>query len=360
MTALELWHSNNTGNIPGLNALRFFGAVSVVFLHIESYAFFVSMGWQTWHPLISGKTGVQLFYVISGFLITSLALDEISNNGNFNYLSFLQRRALRLFPLYYLAIAVIAALTFAGLANVNAGGFAYAMSYTYNMVPREHYNGLLGSFHTLGTEEQFYVLYGLLMWLGSRSGGAGLRASLVVGVLMGGLIWGPALGLEIANWLEPFKPHRILFNAMPPLIFGCLGAFCIKNRLVIFVLSRLSSNPALLMLVHLGLLFCFLYHFIGYAVAHRSLHLLSLGFVALLMDLHLFRNTFLSQLLEARPLVYLGSISYGIYVWQAVINGTGPNVRVINSPVLSTALVFAISVVSYELFEKRFLKMKRY
>ena len=129
---MKVYTGIKTGHIPGLNALRFLGALSVIFLHLGSSQFFLDLGLENYHRLISGNTGVILFYVLSGFLITSLAIDEVTKNGSFNIIYFLQRRSLRLFPLYYLALLVIFMLSFFGVTRISDAGWLYAVFYAFN------------------------------------------------------------------------------------------------------------------------------------------------------------------------------------------------------------------------------------
>jgi peptidoglycan/LPS O-acetylase OafA/YrhL len=354
-----------TSNVPGLNALRFFGATLVVLLHLGSYHWFKKWGIASYHTLFSGGTGIHLFYVISGFLITCLGIDEVRSTNDFNYPKFLQRRALRLFPLYYLAISCICLLDLFKLASVPTKGFWYALFYGYNMVPKDGYNGLLGSFHTLATEEQFYLLYGLILFatirgIWTRKLGRHLAPTALTLILLIALAFGKSLGDKLAVILDPRHPGRLLFNAMNPILIGCIAALFVKSAIAEKLSRLLVRNAPIALAIHFGLLFLFAYFYWGYAFFHHTVNLLSVGFACLLIDFYYFRDSAIVKVLDHPCLVYLGKISYGIYVWQAVINGTGSNSRWIRSPWLSTALVFFLSVISYELYEKRFLRMKRY
>ena len=359
---MQIYTENKTGKILGLNALRFLGALSVIFLHLGSMNWFEARGLSEYHPLFSGKTGVYLFYVISGFLITALAVDEIRKTERFDFKKFFARRALRLFPLYYLAIACIGLLHILGLTSVDPTSWIYALTYSYNFVPLDAYNGLLGSFHTLGTEEQFYMAYGLLLCL-IFSGIAPQRylpakyISLAV-ILIMCVTANQTLRPYFANFEVTHFVRRWSFFAMDPIGIGCLAALFYKSKWVESFVKTVKNRETILVATHLSLCAIFLWAYIGYAF-HGSVTLLSIGFSCLLLDLSLFRQTLTARVLENRVFAYLGTISYGLYVWQAVINGTGSNARWIESPYISTALVFIVSVVSYELYEKRFLELKK-
>lgn len=353
-----------TGRIPGLDALRFLGALSVVLLHVGSKEWFDDAGWSRWHPLASGNTGVVLFYVLSGFLITSLAVDEVRDNGRFLLGKFFVRRALRLFPLYYLALLVVFVLALFGATRVTPGGWIYALGYAFNFVPRTDYNGLIGSFHTLATEEQFYLVYGLLVWL--LIGRADTGRKLLVGLLgLGAVLLAANLGNDrLPQLFAVYQQTHFVGRWMPvaadPLLIGALAAVIVKLPATLAGLGWLAQRPRWHLPLHLLLLGLGVCLFVGYAGWHRSTNLLSIGFALWLVDLHLFRSSRLAVWGEVAPLAYLGKLSYGIYVWQSVFNGTGAASRWIESALVSTTLVFMVSVLSYELFEKRFLRLKPY
>ncbi len=352
-----------TGRIPGLNALRFLGALSVIALHLGSFDVARQGGWDYWHPLVSGKTGVILFYVLSGFLITSLAIDETRKSGRFAFGLFLGRRALRLFPLYYLAIFVIFLLALSGKADVPSGSWPYALFYAYNYVPREAYNGLLGSFHTLATEEQFYLFYGLALWLAfGRTLPAGAARRKWVFVFIGAvllIVANDSLVQPAAAFAGSHFPHRWLVLAMDPLLVGCCAAIILRNEQVERMLEHFRGNEASCRTLGTALVLTFAALYVSFAALGNTT-LLSIGFVALVVHFYLFREAPVHRVLEVRPLVYLGTISYGLYVWQAVVLGTGAPSRWIDPPLLAVVYVFLLSVVSYEFFEKRFLGQKRY
>ena len=337
---------------PALDSLRFFGAFSVILLHLQSKEWFSDWGLSQYHILISGLTGVTLFYVISGYLITRLALEEVSRTGGFSTKNFLIRRALRLFPLYYLAILFLFCVEMAGVTRVKDMSYAYALTYTYNFVPREYYSTLLGSFHTLATEEQFYLafacVFGFTLW--KRSVG-------FAALLLAGLIFLPMLWDSFTAYQDTHYVYRWVIFASSPILIGCLGAWVAQLPFVGDLESKARSGWIYRHALGFGLLAIFLGFYLG-QVWQKNEVTLSIGFLALVHFLATTPTSRLARVLSYPPLVYLGTISYGLYVWQSVIIGTSVNSRWVDPPIVAVAVVFGLAYLSYELYEKPFLKLK--
>jgi peptidoglycan/LPS O-acetylase OafA/YrhL len=94
-----------------------------------------------------GGHGVDVFFVISGFLITHLLLQERKRSGTVTLLRFYRRRAERILPAYCFFLLVVVALLYAGVATVDRHGFIEAITYTYNLFPHspKHALGLVWS-----------------------------------------------------------------------------------------------------------------------------------------------------------------------------------------------------------------------
>ena len=120
-----------------------------------------------WLYLVWGALGVQTFFVISGFLITHLLLKELNASGTISLKHFYFRRALRIFPPFYVYMAVALVVTLAGWAAGDLRAFVVAATYTWNYLGGG--SELLEHTWSLSLEEQFYLLWpAALVFLGTR------------------------------------------------------------------------------------------------------------------------------------------------------------------------------------------------
>ncbi|MBI5083418.1 MAG: acyltransferase, partial [Acidobacteria bacterium] len=153
--------------MPPLDGIRGLAILLVLLLHFRAP--------DLTHPLKGilglGWTGVQLFFVLSGFLITGILLDTRSCSNYFS--SFWMRRTLRIFPLYFLALSVFlvaapAVLPVPKEALPPAADQVYYWTYLNNWIPMGEEGRLvhvLGHFWSLAVEEQFYLVWPVVVWL---------------------------------------------------------------------------------------------------------------------------------------------------------------------------------------------------
>lgn len=152
--------SKSCNYFPSIDILRGFAALSVVVYHlIEHFAWktFPIDGWVVWFRI--GWMGVDLFFVISGFVIGLSAMSEIEAHGATGFrVPFFRRRLARIVPLHYLTGLIFVAMV---APHVLFDGFALNalahLSFVHNLVPAYH-GSINGSNWSLGTEMQFYVL----------------------------------------------------------------------------------------------------------------------------------------------------------------------------------------------------------
>ena len=318
--------------IAGLDLLRFLGALSVIGLHLGSAAAFKDAGLARFHVMVSGGTGVTLFYVISGFLITSLISQEVRQSGAFDIKGFYLRRSLRIFPLYYFALALYAACHLLGIQKLDGSSLLYAAAYSYNFIPTRLYDGWLGSFHTLATEEHFYLVYPLL-W------GLCLRQRWPMWIVLVTLF---LLTLVSPVLCQPFQSEymvgRWTFNAWGPILIGGLFA-------EIYAMAGDRHTGRQYFLVVFVLLFA------SQALVANAL-ILRISFGFLILHLACNQDHRLIAALGTPAVRYLGSISYGMYVWQSFIISTGASRRLIHDPWLAFVAVMLLSALSWHFIER--------
>lgn len=334
----------------GFDGLRAVGVIAVVWFHVS--------GPHALAILNHGNKGVDLFFAVSGFLITSLLLREYSAKGGIDLRAFYLRRTLRIFPLYYLVLGVYCVLVFATAGGTPRGAQFWSnlpafLTYTSNwFVSLEDSLGGEGVIFyfawSLATEEQFYLFWPallmLLLWLTRRLWTAAIAALLLLGlkVLATGGDVDASLGLLVFSHLAP----AILFGAMLAILLHEKSSF----QLLYPVLGR-KSMPALALLVLLACL---------QLEADRLLTCLVIAvFVA---SIALREDGVLHRALTCKPAVFVGSISYGMYlmhmlaanvVRRIVGHATGMDVFI-----GTLLLVTVMAYLSFRFFEQPILRFK--
>jgi peptidoglycan/LPS O-acetylase OafA/YrhL len=308
--------------IPQLDGLRAVAVLLVVTFH-TSPAFAWLHGWR----------GVTIFFVLSGYLITSLALAEESQRGGLSFLGFYIRRTFRILPLYYLVLLVYCVMILGlGLSPKNHRGLTTALPYYLaylQEVPLALRGGPEGlpfnQSWSLGIEEKFYLFWPVVAF------GVLARARHLRPWVAGALI----VGFASFRWFgSPLISD--LFSHYYHILTGCLLAILKPQSLA----GRRPLTYPLLVLV----LLCQL------AVPQLSLphwaselnHLAYTAGVALLLAALLTETTRVRSLLAWRPLAFVGKISYGIYLVHLLCLHAAETVT--SNPVVSLVLTSALSI----------------
>ena len=270
---------------PGLDGVRALAVLAVITVHVGDNSVYGAWAW------LGGESGVALFFVLSGFLITTLALREESERGSLSLKAFYIRRTLRIFPAYYyvLGLSVLLCATVGGgLWSDMKEALPYYLLYLGEYAPGAHF------YHSwsLGIEEKFYLVWPPVCFILLR-GQKGLRFA--------------AAGLlSLAPVVIP-----ISWGGYPRIMAGCVLALALHEPAVYRMLRRALVGwlaPALLVGGHA----------LAYAGEIRPgwqqpvYTLTILYFFAVL----LVRRPVWVRLLEWAPLRYIGRRSYGIYLVQ--------------------------------------------
>jgi peptidoglycan/LPS O-acetylase OafA/YrhL len=306
-----------------------------------------------------GPLGVHLFFALSGFLITTLLLRERRRTGTVSLGRFYARRSLRIFPLYYLVLALYTAralwlLPPSPMRSHFLGNVPWFATYTTNwLVDFEVPHPVIFGFSwSLATEEQFYLLW---PWVFRVTRSLALPVAFMSALLLLDAVAERGL---LSPLLEPHGVGiRIVTSLSAPIGLGALLACALDtpraHRVVSVFLARRSSAPVLLALL-------------GALVVWDGAPLLAihLTMVSLVAAVCLRPDHGLRALLEAPPVRYVGKISYGMYLLHVasitfvklLLPATYGTPGVIFP--LATAITIGLAALSHRTFESRFLALR--
>jgi peptidoglycan/LPS O-acetylase OafA/YrhL len=343
------------GYRPPLDGIRAVAIVAVVSLH-------------TFGVPRQGALGVDLFFVLSGFLITTLLLEERRETGALSLRSFYRRRALRLLPGLFVLLLTYVAVTTVVLAvrgDLHSGhsremvlAGAAAAVYGSNFLQLTHHVPLsLSHLWSLAEEEQFYLVWPVLLVVLAR-----LRWALprIVGALVALIaLEGVILTLGGTGYLTLYlRPD----THAEPLLVGCLfGTWYVAGRLPRLVASQAErrwTGAIALALVVVGVFE--LYRLVPVVIYGTPVLTAFAAAAALLIVAVLHGDTAVARLLSVPPLLFLGRISYSLYLWHLpilVAFGVTPGHGGWRGAAAAATAV-AIASASYYLVERRFLRLK--
>jgi len=330
----------NSRTIPSLDGLRAVAVLLVVVSHLCGTVNF-------WLPLEStllpGTFGVRVFFVISGYLITTILLSEYRKTGTIALRRFYFRRSLRLFPAAYVFIAANAVLAYVGLLQLNRFDLVASFTYTSN-----YYNGrsyTMGHLWTLAVEEQFYLIWPFIfLWLGP------LRSTTFLKWL---LISTPLLRL-LSPYAGPAFNFVIYADSLGT---GCLLALW-KGKLEISPAYRYFFTPGW---VSMAATLAFLANYIPstkvmWLVGETSMNC----FIALVVHWTIANPASpAGRFLNWPPLVAIGVLSYSLYLWQQPFSTFGMK-NVLSVFPLNLVMMFTAAILSYLLIETPFLRLRNY
>jgi peptidoglycan/LPS O-acetylase OafA/YrhL len=326
---------------------------------------------------LRGWIGVDLFFTLSGFLITGILYDTRSDSHYFQ--RFFARRSVRIFPIFYLVFAIFLLLTpifqyqwQAGhwLFLLYLGNFSLAANPALEIIRSANHpaaSAHLVHFWSLCVEEQFYLIWPLVVWL-AKDRVRIIQIATCLSVLALGLRMAMVYALPPTR-LEALMVHQLPFR-MDSLLLGAILALLLRGQDA----DQWQRRCKWIFLVSVGV-------FIGLSAALPALDapwLMTSGFSLLalasagLVGVTLRPASAAFRLFNLRPLRVLGKYSYGFYVyhvlwaggWAALVKfltGKFHSSVLANglSDILNFAITFFVAKISYDFFEVRFLRFKR-
>jgi peptidoglycan/LPS O-acetylase OafA/YrhL len=344
-----------SSRIPSLDGLRALSIGLVLFAHTSGTRFFPSFEVSRYKL---GNLGVRVFFVISGFLITSLLLEELDATKRISLKWFYIRRALRIFPAAYAYIAVMCLCTAAGVIALNRGDLLHAVTYTVNYAKiRSFYIVHLWS---LSVEEQFYFLWPAVLLLSGRRRGLQIAAAVMLAA--------PALRSLITLWIPKwtwtlgFSFHtnadvlaagcvlagiRPWLGTQPWYLRFLRSAWFLAVPAAVIVGSYFETSlvPAF-------------YLKMQESSVPWNFPVMNIG-IALIIDRCVrFPSDLVGRILNWRPIAFVGVLSYSTYLWQQVFLN-----RLSNSPAcwfpINLMLTAGAALASYYLIEKPCLDLRK-
>ncbi|WP_051388646.1 acyltransferase family protein [Arthrobacter sp. 35W] len=322
---------------PALDGLRAVSILLVLVFHTHD---------RLWDPL-NGYLGVTIFFVISGFLITTLLLREEERDGRASIWRFYVRRAFRIFPLYYLSLIAVSVLV------LGFGMGSHPENYPGRLPLLATYNGEFagsGTFShswSLGIEEKFYLVWPFL--------GFALAAFMRKRLLIASVL----LVSSMAS--TPFVGWNY-FAIYIPILAGVVLAI-LMNQEKTFNIVRQLARPVPGTLILAGTTAALLMND-DVTYVHVPFSILA----ALSLPLALIGPRFIGNALSWKPLRYVGTRAYGIYLFHPMLLDIVDRVLPMNEdyPLLSLARVvlllgssLAVAEVLFRLFENPLIKVGR-
>jgi peptidoglycan/LPS O-acetylase OafA/YrhL len=352
--------------VPALDGVRCYAVLIVALYHFHNFA--------------AGWVGVQAFFVLSGYLITSILLESKETRRESYFRRFYWRRTLRIFPLYFAYIGVMtAAYVLFSVPAAFGVLWTYLYTYTSNFTRLGVYDRggeFFIHFWSLAVEEQFYLIWPLLVLLVSRQSLKRIVIGLLVGV--------PLIRLGAGEWMfaHGFEADRVA-RVLGAFTLTQFDAFAAGAAILLFKASEwrqpqriaigslavwLAAGAAMLITLPAGAK--------GWSIDTLGHHATTINYY------HVWGNTLtnlasaavilaalkgvLPWVFQNRAALHVGKVSYGVYVLHLpmhyllnqAIDYRHSSIAGLGIFVLYFAAVVLAATVSYSLFESRFLRLK--
>ena len=342
------------GYVPELDGLRGAAILAVMGFHSGL--------------LNGGFIGVDIFFVLSGFLITTLLIQEFDGSGSICLRHFYMRRVLRLGPALIALLIVFCFASFALLNKEKASSnyvealisFFYISNFAQEF--SIYHFEFLGPTWSLSIEEQFYIVWPIMLWILLRVS-KNIYHVAVISVSIALLSWSSRIYLSM-NEALPVRLYYGFDTRVCALMIGStLGivlpaGFLTDNTKIIF-------NKILTVVPPLSMACLLFYSTVGDFMDPRmyyfGLFVVDLMTAALILDILVNPRSIVRRLLAMRSLVWVGSISYGLYLWHQPIYQTMGDLGFndLTSIAVGTLISFLVAALSYYVLETPILKRKK-
>ena len=346
---------------PALTGIRGLAISFVLLYHLGINHFL-----RQYNSWLTGRTGVDIFFVLSGFLISTLLIKEKINNSRISLKNFYVRRALRILPLAYLFLLVMIFLNQIFHLNITRNSFLSGFLFLKNLPILTGYDHWTEHFWSLSVEEQFYLFFPLLIIRLDLNKLFILTTSALSLVLLFSLLGVHHVTDDIPVLRAISHVMMYVFWQGPfAILIGCLFSILAFKGLIPAQATRNSWLAAVFLLVLAILIRSPSFRLYSPYLSEFIADML----IALVIMLSIRSTSLFTHLLSSRFFKLMGRLSYSIYIWQQLfiwmpihlppnLWGLNRDTRFLVTDMLRLAGILSLSALSYYLFEKKFLRLK--
>jgi len=335
-------------NLDGIRALSI---IAVIWHHSAAH-----LGKYNLNLLQQGNHGVTLFFVLSGYLITTLLLREKKRTSTINLKNFYARRTLRIFPLYYFVILFlyVPAVYFFESNPARQSDFwnnlPYFLTYTGNIFATSTTTSMIFLFSwSLAIEEQFYIVWPTIeKYLSSKY--TMILTLIIIAVLT-------IFNTHISE-MKHFTGVIIRLISVP-ILMGVISAHLLNNKKAYNIIHRVLGNKYSFLISAFSLL-------ISLELNRDTSFAIYFFATTMVVSSVINSNFWGKNLMQSKVLVEIGKVSYGIYLYHVLtinmIKKIASYFELHNGVIIfisSCVVSYIISYLSFNLFEIKFIKMKK-
>lgn len=345
--------------IPSLDGLRGVAIILVLIGH-GSYSIPQSFLSHLFVFVGNGHLGVSIFFVLSGYLIYTLSIQEVQKTGTFNWKNFYFRRILRIFPALYFALFIVTLLTIFKVLTLTIPILLTTATFTSNYsslwIKSTEYPDyfVIGQYWTVSLEEQFYLVFPLLIIL--------FRKNQLLPVLIGVILFEPFVRVACYFLMPDLRGQlgTMLHTNFDSISAGVLLGELLRQDTLKDRLIRLANNKYILIssivfLVFISPILSIHYKGIYLMTFGKTLELIGISIVITAAISN--RKTLMFDILNSKLLSYIGVISYSLYLWNNLFLYSDGSM-IVNKFPLNFICTFGMGIFSYYLIEKPFLRIK--
>jgi peptidoglycan/LPS O-acetylase OafA/YrhL len=348
-------------HIPALYGLRAVAIVLVLIAHLTHTPYYPEFIKSIMGNANLGTIGVRLFFILSGYLITHVLIFEYRKTGKVSIRRFFIRRILRIFPCFYFFLIVLFIFSIFRWVDISHDAIGLAFLYIQNYTVfqgRQIFpsSWLVAHSWSLSVEEQFYLIYpfifiSIFAWIKSRPW------LMIIGFI---------LICTFFRALNYSYPHISRMTFGP---FFMNADFLFSGCAMRILLSRYKSSLIKLSAwKYLILIVAFTVAIIASVYEYQSGYyiiisgvLILLSNIIIFMVVIIFPDSRLGKVLDMKSFIFIGKLSYSLYVWQQLFLGSTSywlKYKFVTFFPLNILLVFLLAFLSYTFIEKPFLKLK--